>query len=185
MAKKKDKQSEFMFYYGPNHERFVRYCKAKSYGIIDYKDLINETLMRAYNSFDKIENKQLFIHFLYGIASNIIKNELRSNAKKKNVELVPDNIEQITENSAIQKFEIEILYNALNKLPEKQKEAIILFEISGYSIKEISEIQASNISAVKQRLKRGREKLASIIGANEINDEKINKKSQVLFTLFL
>jgi DNA-directed RNA polymerase specialized sigma24 family protein len=45
-------------------------------------------------------------------------------------------------NNFIEKqFEIELLYQFLTKLPELQKEAIILFEITDFSIKEIMEIQ--------------------------------------------
>jgi RNA polymerase sigma-70 factor (ECF subfamily) len=46
---------------------------------------------------------------------------------------------------------------------EEQREAIILFEIAGFSIKEIVVIQNASESAVKQRLKRGREKLVEIL----------------------
>ena len=51
----------------------------------------------------------------------------------------------------------------MSLLPEEQKEAVILFEISGFSIKEICEIQQAGESAVKQRLKRGRQKLTEIL----------------------
>ena len=56
-----------------------------------------------------------------------------------------------------------MLHKALSYLPELQREALILFEITGYSIKEIMEIQKSGSSAVKQRLARGRKELATRI----------------------
>jgi RNA polymerase sigma factor (sigma-70 family) len=58
---------------------------------------------------------------------------------------------------------VHFLHVALAQLVEEQREAIILFEIAGFSIKEIVEIQAVSQSAVKQRLKRGREKLVEIL----------------------
>ena len=39
---KKNIQTEFMNQYEPIHTAFVRYCKAKSYGLIDYKDLVKK-----------------------------------------------------------------------------------------------------------------------------------------------
>jgi len=45
------------------------------------------------------------------------------------------------------------------KLPDKQREAIVLFELSGFSIEEIRELQGGTISGVKMRLKRGRNQL--------------------------
>jgi len=70
------------------------------------------------------------------------------------------------------------LHRALALLPEAQREALILFEISGFSIKEVAGLQAASISAVKQRLKRGREKLTEILTfeseykTGEVNYEK-------------
>ena len=61
------------------------------------------------------------------------------------------------------KTEVYFLYQALSELSDVQQEAIILFEITGFSIKEIMKIQEASESAVKQRLKRGRENLVSIL----------------------
>jgi RNA polymerase sigma-70 factor (ECF subfamily) len=51
-------------------------------------------------------------------------------------------------------------------LPPEQKEAIILQDIMGFSQKEICEIQSISLDALKQRLYRGRKKLAELL-----NDE--------------
>jgi RNA polymerase sigma-70 factor (ECF subfamily) len=48
---------------------------------------------------------------------------------------------------------------ALAGLPAPQREAVVLFEIDGYSIEEIAGMQHVSVSAVKSRLARGRERL--------------------------
>jgi DNA-directed RNA polymerase specialized sigma24 family protein len=48
---------------------------------------------------------------------------------------------------------------ALSALPEKQREAVVLFEIEGFSIEEVAKMQNAKISAVKSRLARGRARL--------------------------
>ena len=58
------------------------------------------------------------------------------------------------------------------------------YTVDGLSIKEIMEIQHSKESAVKQRLRRGRENLAEILGANELNQESSEQKSQIILTIF-
>ena len=60
-------------------------------------------------------------------------------------------------------LDVKLLYTMLNQLPDDQKECILLFEISGFSLKEIAAIQASSEGAIKQRLKRGREKLKELM----------------------
>lgn len=180
----KEKQNEFMHLYEPYHLGFVKYCKAQSYGIIEYEDLVNESITRAFESFGSIKNKSAFAGYLYGIAKNIIKAELRKRKTKEKSDLFKIDQNLMIENQAEQKFEIEVLYKALAQLPDHQKEAVILFEIAGYSIKEIAEMQKSGISAIKQRLKRGRTKLSEILLAPEMKEESLMKKSSVLISLF-
>jgi len=169
-----------MAVYNPIHISFVKYCKAKSYGIIEAEDLVNESVTRAFESFETLKNKEIFPAYLYGIAKNIIKNELRKRKSNEKYDLYKIDQDKLVENHAEQKFEIEILYKALSQLSENQKEAIILFEISGYSIKEISKIQDSKESAVKQRLKRGREHLVKIICSSEQESKRINSELETI-----
>ena len=56
------------------------------------------------------------------------------------------------------------LYAALAKLNKKQREAIIMSEITGLKLEEVASIQASSLSAVKSRVSRGRKKLAKLLG---------------------
>jgi len=159
----KAKQQEFLELYEPIHERFERFCKARVYGNMEFQDLINETLLVAFDKFDTLKSKKAFLGFLFGISIRILSN---NNRKKK------ENYLQSEEKShAIEDFgaqtqmdaEIHFLYQALGKLKEAQRESVILFEISGFSIKEIAQLQDTSVSAVKLRLKRGREKLMEIM----------------------
>src|SRR5439155_5929322 len=65
------------------------------------------------------------------------------------------------------RLDTEALDRALARLPEKQREAVILFEISELSLAEIREIQGGSLSGVKSRIVRGREKLALLLGEKE------------------
>lgn len=182
--KLKAKQRDFMQKYEKVHTGFVKYCKAKSYGILDYEDLHSETITRAFEGYEKLKDKAVFSAYIYGIAKNIIRNELRKKASVNKYEIYRIDRSLVAQNHAEQKFEIEVLYKALSYLPEKQKETVILFEISGYSIKEIAKIQDCGESAVKQRLKRGREQLSEILAEPRMETEKLTRKSNVLLTLF-
>ena len=73
-------------------------------------------------------------------------------------------------------YDIQVLYAALDKLPVKQKEAVVLFEISGFSLEEIKNIQGGTLSGAKSRVKRGREKLAILLNDN-INDSQASRSS--------
>lgn len=181
----KDKQEEFMRLYRCMHRNFVGYCRARSYGILEYRDLVSESLLRAFEGFDRLKDKGAFAGYLYGTASNILKNELRKRKNRSGAlswDICPEVLE---ENHAVGRFDAEILYRALQQLPDAQKEALILFEINGYSLKEVAEIQNAGISSVKQRLKRGRERLAELLGTPAMKNEPVGKRSGILVTMFL
>ena len=161
----KSKQNHFLKLYRPVHDRFERFCRARVSGEMPYEDLINESLLVAYKKMNEIKNEEAFLSFLIGISIRILANSRR----KKKAETVEDDLilkNYADPNNAIEKqFEVELLHQALAQLPELQKEALILFEITGFNIKEIMAIQNSGTSAVKQRLARGRKELAKIVKA--------------------
>lgn len=157
------RQQKFLGLYQPVHDRFERFCRARVGGEMPYPDLINESLLVAYKKMGELRNEEAFLSFLIGIATRILANSRR----KKKTYLPEDDLifknYAAPDNAVEKQFEIELLHKALAQLPEKQREALILFEITGFNIKEIMEIQGSGQSAVKQRLARGRKALARIV----------------------
>lgn len=165
---KNKKQRQFLKLYEPIHDSFERFCRARAYGDYPYEDLINESLMLAYSKMDQLKKEKSFLSFLIGISIRLLANSKR----KAKPEYTAD--EDFLQNKAQpvneldQKFEIDLLYNALSQLSPVNRECLILFEITGFSIKEIGEIQNSGESAIKQRLARGRKELEKII-SKEMN----------------
>lgn len=172
------KQEEFLALYEPVHERFECFCRVRVYGNLDYRDLMNDTLLLAFNKMDELKSKDAFVYFLFGIAVRILIN---NNRKKREERIYDDqNVLGVISKETSPEIEMDIhfLYLALQQLPEEQRECIILFEISGFSIKEIAETQRAGESAVKQRLKRGREKLMYILQTKPLENYSIKKGEQ-------
>lgn len=177
-------QSQFLSLYEPVHESFARFCHAKAYGLMEAEDLISESVLCALESFKKLKNDDAFLSFLFSTATNILNKKnrrLKFKAEYHDADAFVLKDEGI---DAETRLDVAILYDALNELPSAQKEALILFEISGFSIKEVAAIQNAKLSAVKQRLKRGREALANILKSDQLRSESVNKRSQVLMTIF-
>ena len=61
----------------------------------------------------------------------------------------------------------EILHEALERLPEQQKIAVMLRDYEGYSYKEIGEITGLSEAQVKINIYRGRIALKNYIGKIE------------------
>lgn len=150
-----------MSLYKPVHVRFERFCKARAYGEMDFKDLMQETIIVAFEKLDDLKNKDTFLHFLFGISIRVLSNSNRKIREEK----WSDSFEKRSANNfdAEKHLEVDDLYKALGKLQEIQREALILFEISGFSIKEVAVIQETSEDAVKKRLSRGRQELAKLL----------------------
>ncbi len=157
-----DQQIYFLKLYKPIHERFERFCRARVYGNMEYKDLMNESLLVAFQKVETLKEETAFLSFLIGISVRLLAN----NHKKKKEEFYPQHPNFDVEDHSLDpsaKADVHFLYEALGLLPDDQRECIILFEISGFSIKEVMQIQGVSESAVKQRLRRGRIRLTEIL----------------------
>ena len=157
------KKKQFMELYEPVHGNFERFCKARSYGVCDFNDLMHDTLVIAFEQFDTLKNKAAFLAFLFGIA-----NKVHANFRRKNKPLAfsdTKGIEQAQDHSFSidRKLQEDALYDALNTLSEDYRNCIILFEIAGFSLKETAAIQECTVDAVKQRLARGRKMLKDVL----------------------
>ncbi len=159
--------------YEPVHGNFERFCKARSYGVCDFNDLMHDTLVIAYERFDALNNRTAFLSFLFGIT-----NKVHANFRRKNKPLSFSDLKGLEQTqdqsfSIDRKFQEDALYEALNTLSEDYRNCIILFEIAGFSLKETAAIQECTEDAVKQRLSRGRKKLKDVLS------EKLTKTTAV------
>lgn len=161
-------QNRFMELYTPVHSKFERFCRARVYGEMEYSDLMNETLLVAFQKIGSLRNEEAFLSFLFTIAIRTLANS----ARKKKPERLGSNdvdLESVREPQGETAMAIDELHRALAQLPADQRECLILFEINGFSIKEISVMQTSKESTVKQRLRRGRLKLKALLCDEPVN----------------
>jgi RNA polymerase sigma-70 factor (ECF subfamily) len=157
------KHAAFLAAYDKCHEGFVRYCTALGYGKMDTEDLVQDVLLSAYHHFDEVREIDQLLHYLVRAARNRAVSRLR---RRK---YVPEVLERHADRllakgvSADQLVEVDLVYRAIDRLPVRQREALLLFEVSGFSIKEIAALQGSTSGAVKTKISRGREKVRRLL----------------------
>jgi RNA polymerase sigma-70 factor (ECF subfamily) len=155
-------EEDFLRLLEPLLGRLSRYCRAVAVDQDDAKDLASETILLAFQSFSKLRETTSFASYLFSIATRLHRRQHSRQKKFDRFDIaVHDRAAQSSPETAI---DVEILYRALKKLPSKQQEAIILFEISGLSLEEVRVIQGGSLSGVKTRLARGRETLQRLMG---------------------
>jgi len=166
---------EFLKHYEPVHDQFCKFCRAISGNPVDSDDLIQESILNVILSFDKIKNKTAFKTYLYSVASNL--NKMKQRRNKFKAKFSEEEINQIIDISKNPEYltDFMIIYEKILSLPSKTSESIILYYISDLSVEQIQKIQGGTIAGVKSRIKRGREKVLSLL----------NTKKQVKMALML
>ena len=145
--------------YIPCHQAFLRYCRGLRGDHDDAMDLAGEAVLIVFENLERLRKKDSFKAYLYSVARRLQlqhyrRIRFRGVYDEKIAELLPDQSSLPDMN-----HDVKLLYDLLGKLPNRQKEAIVLFEISGFSIEEIRELQGGTLSGVKMRLSRGRKQL--------------------------
>lgn len=162
------KQQRFCALLEPNHDRLARFARAMTKSHEDARDLVSDTIEQAYKHFDTLQSEAAFLSWLFTIARRI-ENRRRwrmSIFDRFHAEDYEDVHDDYTSNASETYVDTQILYDALQRLPHKQREAFVLFEISGFSLQEIQEMQGDSLSAVKMRLVRARDALRNLLGGN-------------------
>jgi RNA polymerase sigma factor (sigma-70 family) len=126
------------------------------------EDLCQETFYKAYRSLFSFRDEEAsFSTWLYTIARNTVLSELR---KSRNSEVYLEDgnwdpmtsIELLPESELLRTERERLVRCAIEKLPEKQRSAIILREYEDRDYKEIADMLNSTVSSVKSLLFRAR-----------------------------
>lgn len=162
-----ERQRRFMALLEPVHGSLNRFVRAMAHDRDEARDLVSETILIAYERFDTVKDEQAFLAFLFTIAHRTCT---RVHRRAKLFGRFGDGVqESIVSRSTPPDVSTDIsaLHRALNLLPREQCEAVALFELSGFSLEEIREIQGGTLSGVKARVARGRRKLAKLLGVRD------------------
>ena len=139
------------------------------------RDLMSETVLVAYENLNRLKKKEAFAYFLLGIAKRIFLNGQRRRKFQGDYNPLHAANQEDESNHPERQENADLLYHLLAALPLEQKEAIVLFEINGFNLQEVAELQKCSLSAVKSRLARGREKLTRLLQNEEIVNQAKNQ----------
>lgn len=144
------------------------------------EDLEQEVYIKTYKNLNKYQEQNKFSQWICTIAANLCRDYLRSSKFKNSKnstseEEVINNIAQKTtpEHDYTLKERQKIVLKAINELPKKLKETIILYEFEDYSYEKIADKLKIPQGTVKSRINNARKILKerlSFLMEEETND---------------
>jgi RNA polymerase sigma-70 factor (ECF subfamily) len=132
-------------------------------------DLVQETILRAWNAADRFEPGTNLSAWLF----TILRNQFFSiKRKRREVEDADGShaARLTTPPDQISRLEFEDMRTALTRLPHAQREALLLVGASGFSYEEAGEIMGVAVGTVKSRVNRARTSLATMLATDSPDD---------------
>ncbi|OJX57068.1 MAG: hypothetical protein BGO89_11195 [Candidatus Kapaibacterium thiocyanatum] len=162
-----DRQQEFMDLLRPVQARLEKFALNMTRDTDAARDLMQDTILAAWQHFDTLRDHAAFKSYVFTIASNMYK---RKFVRAKFFGLYSEELQETLESSTPspeRSTELSLVREALQTLPHKYREALVLFEINGLSVTEIQRVQGGTVSGVKVRLMRARRMLADRLGIHD------------------
>jgi RNA polymerase sigma-70 factor, ECF subfamily len=135
----------------------------------DAEDLVQETFLRAFRAWVDHRRPKKVEPWLATICLNLARSRYRTRTRQPaEVPLQEGTVEPRTstdpESLAVEAVERDELYRVIRELPEEQRVAITLVDISGFSTYEAADAMGTPRGTVLSRLHRGRRALARLLG---------------------
>ena len=143
-------------------------------------DLVQETLLRALAHIDSFQPGTNMSAWLFTILRNLFRSEYRK--RRREVEDPEGNYAESLKSQPEQPGRVEFreFREALAKLPEEQREALILVGASGFSYDEAAAICGCAVGTIKSRVNRARNRLAQLLSIESLNDFGPDRTTQAI-----
>jgi RNA polymerase sigma-70 factor (ECF subfamily) len=131
-------------------------------------DLVQETLFKAWNHLDSFKEGTNLKAWLFTILRNTYFSERRK--RRREVEDADGSYAArlATQPAQHGHMDMQDFRAALTKLPDDQREALVLVGAAGFSYEEAAEISGCAVGTIKSRVNRARNRLAGMLGLDEV-----------------
>lgn len=134
----------------------------------DAADIAQDTFIRAYRKLSYYRPSHSFKTWLFSLCANLAKNRFRGIQRRRRAE------ERLREEMPPLSPEPEAkdvgLEEALRRIPDKLRAALVLKHMEGLSYEEVARALGIGVSAAKMRVARGRDELVRLLERRS-NDE--------------
>jgi RNA polymerase sigma-70 factor, ECF subfamily len=158
-----DGRAAFERLLGELRPKLHRYCARMTGSVIDGEDVVQDALIKAIEAFPAAAPIASPESWLFRIAHNAALDHLRRRARLEAVrsgedpDMIVDPIESVHERQAA-----AASLRTFMRLPVAQRSAVILMDVLGHSLEEISGVMEASVPTIKAALHRGRTRLRAL-----------------------
>jgi len=160
-----ERRTRFDDLYAQYDRRVFAYCLHVTSDRDLANDVYQEVFVKVYLMMHTVRDTEKTVHWLFRIARNECLNALkvRQRNEKRTMTLDEGRDASYTSDPAEQSDEAAHVRWGLNQLSDEHREALLLAECEGFTIKEIAEITGTSASNVKVRIHRAKQKLQMLL----------------------
>lgn len=145
--------------------RLRRFAAGLTRNVADGDDLCQATIERALVNRGKWQEGTRLDSWMYTMMRNIWIDEARARQRRGQTFVSEDTGAGVgaagAQDSSAELLDVE---RALARLPDEQREAVLLVMVEGYAYKEAAEIIGCPVGTLNSRLVRGRDALLQLLG---------------------
>lgn len=189
-------EAEFRALVEPHLRALHVHCYRMLGSLHEAEDLVQETLFRAWRRYDTFAGRSSFRAWLYGIATNACLDLLR----RRGARLLPSQVvppgdptalpgpprtdlawldpypDRLLEADPAEHVDLResvrlAFVAAVQQLPPRQRAALLLRDVLGWSAAEVAELLGSSVASVTSALQRARAGLESVPPLERVSDE--------------
>ena len=142
------------------YERAHMFCRKLMNHREKGDDLCQDALVVALSKFDQLRDHTSFMPWLYQIILNRIKSSYRKNKIRSYIPFTPEIAEQVPVNDTSGQINARYKLNRLfNSLTSDERSLVILYELEGWPLEELSRLFNQTENNLRVRLSRARQKM--------------------------
>jgi len=152
---------------------------------VDAEDVVQETLVKAHESLASLNSGANVRGWLFRVAHNLAIDQLRRNTNQS-LELLDEYQEPAVSDQPLEEKELaSFALSVFLKLAPKQRSCVILKDVLGYSLAEISELLNGTVPEIKAALHRGRTRLRQLSKSIEISAPPLDENELELLVRYV
>ncbi len=158
-----------------NREKLFRMAYAWSHRTDVADEIVQETMIKALNSVDKVNNIEMLDSWMFRILSNCFIDFYRKQRNEVDIDndlLVENNTPDIVHGQNEMLAQVRL---AISLLPFKHRQVITLVDLEEFSYAEVANILEIPQGTVMSRLNRARQSLKKILNEPKNNHQKKNR----------